>query len=151
VTRDFEELLGLLKRHGVRAVVVGAHALAHHAKPRYTKDIDILIEPTEENARAVLQALEQFGFGGAGIEVSDLTTPGMIIQLGYPPSRIDLLTSISGVSFDQVWSGRVEANVLGHEFDIIGREALIRNKRASGRPQDLADLELLEGEPDSGV
>jgi hypothetical protein len=150
VTKDFEELLGLLRRRGVRAVIVGAHALAHHAKPRYTKDIDILVDPNEDNARLLLEVLEEFGFEEAGIRLEDLTTPGMIIQLGYPPSRIDIMTSISGVTFDEVWDGRVEASILGQQFAVIGRQELIRNKRASGRTQDLVDLEWLSEETGNG-
>jgi hypothetical protein len=145
-TKDFEELLASFRRHGVRALIVGAHALAHHARPRYTKDLDVFIEASEANARRILEALEEFGFGDAGISTEDLTTPEMIIQLGYPPSRVDLLTSISGVSFADAWAGRVEGMVLGQKFPLIGRDQLVANKRASGRAQDLADLELLESD-----
>src|SRR5262245_7855347 len=106
--KDFEELLKFLRSRDAKAVIVGAHALAYHAKPRYTKDLDILIEATTENASRVLDALRDFGFGDLNLDMDDFTTPGRIIQLGFPPNRIDLMTSIDGVSFADVWAGRVE-------------------------------------------
>lgn len=142
-TKDFEELFGFFARQEVKAVIVGAHAIAFHAKPRYTKDLDLLLEPTDENARRVLAALEEFGFGGLGITVADLNEPGRILQLGQPPNRIDLLTSIDGVSWDDVWNGRVEGSYGNARVFYIGRSELIRNKTAAGRPQDLADLSWL--------
>jgi hypothetical protein len=144
-TKDFEELLALFTAHGVKAVVVGAHAVAFHAKPRYTKDLDLLLEPTIENASRAVEALEAFGFGGLGVTPDDLSEPGRILQLGHPPNRIDLITSIDGVSFDEVWTGAVEGQYGDGTARFIGLAELIRNKRASGRPQDLADLSWLEG------
>jgi hypothetical protein len=142
-TKDFEELLECLTRHGVRYVIVGAHALAHHAKPRYTKDLDLFIEPEIENGRRIVAALEEFGFGGIGIRAEDFDRPGRILQLGVPPNRVDLMTSIDGVSFDDAWNSRVEGAYGSGTAWFIGREALVRNKRTSGRPQDLADLDVL--------
>jgi hypothetical protein len=133
-----------LKRHEARFVVVGAHAVAYHAKPRYTKDFDLLIDPNVVNAERVVAALEEFGFSGLGIVPADFASTGRILQLGVPPNRIDMMTSIDGVDFDEVWSGRAEGSYGKQIVSFIGRAALIKNKRASGRPQDLADLELLK-------
>lgn len=142
-TRDFAELLACFRRHGVKSLVVGAHAVAFHAKPRYTKDLDIFVEASPENARRIVAALEEFGFGGIGITESDFAVPGQVVQLGHPPNRIDLMTSIDGVNFRDAWDGRASGNYSGEEVDYIGRDELVRNKRASGRPQDLADLDTL--------
>ncbi len=143
-TKDFEELFGFFESHNVKAVIVGAHAVGFHAKPRYTKDLDLLLEPTEENARQVLKALSDFGFGNLGISIADLSIPGRVLQLGQPPNRIDLMTSIDGISFDEVWRGRVAGRYGKENVAYIGRNDLIRNKRAAGRPQDLADVSWLE-------
>ncbi|HSN69644.1 MAG TPA: nucleotidyltransferase [Thermoanaerobaculia bacterium] len=142
-TRDFEELLGCLTRHGVRFVIVGAHALAHHAKPRYTKDLDVFVDADPANARRIVAALEEFGFGGLGISPDDFSESGKIVQLGSPPTRIDLMTSIDGVTFEDAWQSRVEGAYGTASVPYIGYEALIRNKTASARAQDLADLEVL--------
>jgi hypothetical protein len=122
---------------------VGAYALAFHARPRYTKDFDVLVDSSPENIRRLLVALDQFGFGNLGLRVHDFEE-GKIVQLGMPPNRIDLLTRIDGVTFDEVWSSRVEGKSGDVAMTYIGRDALIRNKRASGRPQDLVDIQLLE-------
>ena len=142
-TKDFEELFAVFLRRGVRFVIVGAHALAHHARPRYTKDLDILLEPSEANAEKVVASLEEFGFGGLGIVAADFEEPGRILQLGVPPNRIDLMTRIDGVSFDEVWESRADGAYGRVTVAFIGYEALMRNKAASGRPQDLVDLETL--------
>lgn len=141
---DFSELFGFFLSRKVRFVIVGGHAVAVHAKPRYTKDVDVLVEPTAENAARVLAALADFGFGGLGLTTDDFTKPGQVVQLGYPPNRIDLLTSITGVGFEEVWRGRVETGYGGIELPFIGRAELIKNKLASGRPQDRIDVEWLE-------
>jgi len=107
-TKDFEELLGCLKRHEAKFAVVGPHAVAYHAKPLYTKDFDLLVEPNAANGERVVAALEEFGFGGLGIAAADFASVGRILQMGVPPNRVDLMTSIDGVDFDEVWSGRVE-------------------------------------------
>ena len=147
-TKDFEELFTLLATHGVKAVIVGAHAVAFHAKPRYTKDLDVLVEAEAGNATRLVRALEEFGFSGLGITPADFAHPGMILQLGHPPNRIDLMTAIDGVTFDEVWAGRIRGAYGNIPVDFIGRAELIRNKRASARPQDLADLGWLEGSSD---
>ena len=139
---DFEELLGFLNARQVRAVVVGGHALAFHGHPRYTKDLDIFIEPTAENAAALLQALGDFGFGNVGLTATDFS-PGKVVQLGVAPNRVDLMTAIDGVSFAEAWTAR-EAGVFGAvPVFYLGRDAFLTNKRAAGRPQDLADLDRL--------
>jgi len=142
--KDFEELLRFFESRGVKAVIVGAHAVAHHAKPRYTKDLDILVEPTPENADRVLDALRDFGFGTLDLNTDDFAEPGRIVQLGFAPNRIDLMTSIDGVAFSEVWAGRVKGTYGSTKAFFIGRQELIRNKKASGRPQDLADLDWLD-------
>jgi hypothetical protein len=144
VTKDFEELFAAFNARHVRAVIVGGYAFAFHAKPRYTKDIDVLVEPTPENAANVLAALDDFGFGGLGLTLGDFSSAGQTIQLGIPPNRIDLLTMIDGVSFEEAWAGRVAGRYGAQPVQYLGRAELIRNKRASGRPQDLVDLDALE-------
>ena len=143
LSSDLREFVELLNSAGVEYLVVGAHSLAFHAKPRYTGDLDILVRSTPDNATRLVAALHQFGF--ADLSTSDFLVPEQVIQLGRAPHRIDLLTSISGVSTDEAFATSIPAQLDGIPVSIIGREALIRNKRAVGRPQDLADLELLEG------
>lgn len=144
VTKDFEELFACLNARRVKAVVVGGYALAFHAKPRFTKDIDIFVEPTPENAHQLLLALTDFGFGDVGLTVDDFSKPGSIVQLGVAPNRVDLVTAIDGVTFAEAWNGRVSGYYGRQAVSYLGRAELIRNKRASGRAQDLADLESLE-------
>jgi hypothetical protein len=145
VSKDFEELFACFARHGVRALVVGAHAVAFHAKPRYTKDLDLLVEPERGNAERILLALADFGFGSLRLTADDFCTPGTVVQLGYPPNRVDLLTAISGVSFEQAWNGRVEGRYGAQTAWFIGKAELIVNKQAAARPQDLLDVEWLRG------
>lgn len=142
-SRDFKELFECLNRHEVRAIVVGAHAVAYHAKPRYTKDIDVLVEPSPENARRLVRALEEFGFGAAGLTAADFETRGTIVQLGIEPNRVDLITAIDGVGFEQAWKGRVAGHLFECPVFYLGLQELKQNKKASGRAQDLADLEIL--------
>mgnify|MGYP007073182137 CR=1 FL=1 len=123
--------------------VVGAHAVAFHGHPRYTGDIDLFVRRTVENAARIVAVLEEFGFGGAGADESTFLEPDQVIQLGRPPNRIDLLTGISGVAFDEAWPDRDHAEWDGIRVPILGRRHLLANKRASGRPKDLADLEEL--------
>lgn len=123
---------------------MGGHALAFHAKPRFTKDIDILVEPSPDNAKRLMQALDDFGFGDVGLTEGDFSAPGAIVQLGVAPNRIDLITAIDGVTFDEAWQGRVRGRFGSQEVFYLGKTELIRNKQASGRKQDLADLEWLE-------
>lgn len=142
--RDFEELLGLFNKHRVRYCVVGAYAVAFHVRPRYTKDMDILVEPSLENGRKIVAALKTFGFGSLQIEPKDFTRPSRWIQLGYEPVRVDLITSIPGCTFAQVWKHRARGQYGKQWTWFIGRDELIRNKRLTGRRQDRADLELLQ-------
>jgi hypothetical protein len=132
-----------LNRHGAKALVVGAHAVAFHAKPRFTKDLDLFVEPSAENARRLLRALEDFGFGSLGLDVADFATPGRVVQLGVAPARIDIATAIDGVTFAEAWAGKVGGTYGAQPVWFIGRIELVRNNEAAGRPQDLADLAWL--------
>ena len=144
---DFRDLLAAFVSGGVRFLVVGAHALAAHGVPRVTGDLDIWIEATPENAARVWSALTEFGAPLKRLRVSedDFCKPEQVVQFGLPPYRIDILTSISGVAFSEAWNGRSDATLFEIPVPFLGREDLIRNKRASGRPQDLRDIEALEG------
>lgn len=145
--RDFSEFIGSLTDHDVRYLVVGGYALAAHGLPRATGDLDawVLIDP--DNARRVMAALTDFGFGALGLAAADFTIPGRVVQLGYPPYRVDILTSIDGVRFDEAWPGRLTVQVDGIPLQVIGREDLIRNKVASDRPQDRVDVARLRDHP----
>lgn len=140
---DWRELLKLLGSRRVKFLVVGAHALAVHGRPRMTGDLDLLVEATPTNAGRLLEALGEFGFGSLGLTEEDFTRPDFVISLGNPPLRVDLLTSISGVSFERAWKGRVRARVGGVVVNVLGRREYIENKRAAGRPKDQLDLALL--------
>lgn len=148
-TKDFEELFACLTAHGVRALVVGGYAVAFHARPRYTKDLDIFVEPSAENAERLIQALEHFGFGQAGLKPADFSGAHRVVQLGVPPNRIDFITSIAGVTFEEAWAGRVAGKYGSQPVFYLGKAELIRNKRAAGRAQDRADLEWLSHEPEA--
>jgi hypothetical protein len=141
---EWREFIGLLCSHHARFLIVGAHALAAHGRPRATQDIDILVEPTKANARRVCLALADFGFTALAKEVEAFATPDRMATLGKPPLRIDVMTSISGVSFHQAWRGRVTTTLDGIEVGFLGRAEFLRNKTASGRPKDLLDIALLE-------
>jgi len=143
VQKDFKELLALFNAHHVKYLIVGGYALALHGAPRYTGDIDILIQPDSENAKRILKALEAFGFASIGLQEADLTTPEKVIQLGYPPVRIDIMTSLSGVSWEKAYKGRVQGDYDDLKIFYIGREQLILNKKSTARKKDLADLEAL--------
>lgn len=147
---DWYDFLRELLDANVRFLVVGAHALAVHGFPRATQDLDVWIEPTAENATLALRALARFGapIDSLGIAVADLTTPGMVVQIGLPPNRIDLLTAISGVdNFAAAWDARVSHAIRDRTVPFLDVDRLRDNKRASGRKKDLADLELLGGFP----
>ena len=141
---DFREFIQSLNDNGVRYLVVGGYAVAFYGYPRYTKDLDVWIEMSEENARRMVKALDQFGFGSLGLTVEDFLTPDQIIQLGYPPNRIDILTTLPGVEFSDCYPFRTVVDVEGLPVKFIDLDNLKRTKRASGRFQDLADLENLE-------
>jgi hypothetical protein len=141
--KDLREFIALLNSNKVEYVIVGAFALAFHGRPRYTGDIDILVRTSPENAANVENAITEFGFSSSGLRATDFRAPGQVVQLGRAPNRIDVLTSISGVSFDDVWANRVVSEIDGLQVAIIGRKELVANKKATGRAQDRADLESL--------
>ena len=141
---DFVDLLRAFVASDVRFMIVGAYALALHGRPRATGDLDVWVEATPENAARVMEALASFGAPLAGISASDLASPGTTLQLGVPPRRIDILTALTGIEFDDAWAHRRVGDFGGVDVPFIGREAFIRNKRAIGRPKDLADLEAIE-------
>jgi len=143
LSKDWREFLELLNSRGVDYVIVGAQSLAFHGRPRYTGDLDILVRPTPENARILVDLLNRFGFAQSGFKESDFLEPEQMIQLGRAPNRIDLLSSISGVTTDEAFGTKVSAMLDGIPVFVLGKDALIRNKRALGRPQDLADLDTL--------
>ena len=144
LSKDWREFLELLNSRGVDYVIVGAQSLAFHARPRHTGDLDILVRPTPRNARLVLALLNEFGFEQSSFKESDFLQPEQIIQLGRVPNRIDLLTSLTGVTTDEAFDAKVSAIIDGVPVFVLGKGTLIRNKRAVGRPQDLADLSALE-------
>ena len=140
---DFSELLGLFNAHGVEYLVVGAYALAFHGVPRYTGDLDLWIRPDGVNGVRVLAALEAFGFGGVGVTLDDLSREECVVQLGYPPVRVDLITSLTGLTWETAYRDRVAGHYGAVPVSYLGREALVANKQALGRLKDRADLEAL--------
>ncbi|MCM8795977.1 MAG: hypothetical protein NC928_04790 [Candidatus Omnitrophica bacterium] len=142
--KDFEELLGLLNKHRVRYCIVGAFAVGFYGYPRYTKDIDIFVEPTLRNGRRIIDALAEFGFKSLNLSAQDFSQKGKIIQLGYEPIRVDLVTSIKGCDFNRAWEGKTIGNYGKHKVFFIGLEELIKNKKIVNRKQDRIDLELLQ-------
>jgi hypothetical protein len=142
---DFRDLLRELVKAECRFLVVGAHALTVHGVPRATVDLDIWVKNDEENASRVYQALANFGAPLDSLRVTeaDFQSPDVVTQFGLPPYRIDVMTSVSGISFEEAWEDRVEAEVEGVSVPIIGRKSFVRNKLASGRKKDLGDLEML--------
>ena len=143
IRSDFIELLASLNARKVEYLVVGGYALAFHGAPRLTGDMDLYVRPDAANAERVLRALDDFGFGSLDLSPQDFVRPGRIVQLGVPPVRVDLITSIAGVSWDEAWSGRAEGDYGGVGVCYIGRREFVANKRAVGRRKDLADLEAL--------
>lgn len=144
LSSDLREFVELLNSRGVEYVIVGAHSLAFHGRPRYTGDLDILVRATPENAAKIVDLLNEFGFADSDFKPSDFIEPEQMIQIGRPPNRIDLLTSITGVGSDEAFAGKIQAELDGIPVAVLSKEALIRNKRAVGRTQDLADIEALE-------
>ena len=147
MNEDFRDILRALSDADARFLVVGAYAVSVHAEPRATGDLDICIRPTAENARRVWQALVHFGapVQSFDVEAGDFARPGMVYQIGLPPRRIDIITQLSGLSFEEAWESRENAELGGRVVYVIGRDALLLNKRAAGRAKDLADVERLEG------
>jgi hypothetical protein len=144
VNPDFRDLFSALNAAAAEYLLVGGYALAVHAAPRFTKDLDVWVNPTTENAARVHAALSAFGAPLGELAISDLATPGVVLQIGIPPNRIDILTAIDGVAFPNAWPERVETAYGEQRVAVIGRRHLVANKRASGRPQDLVDADLLE-------
>ena len=144
LNQDFREFIQLLNEHNVLYLVVGGYAVAFHGYPRYTKDIDIWIYLDKENAEKLLRVLEDFGFGSLDLKVEDFLDPEQVVQLGYPPNRIDLITDLKGVKFKNCYSSKVEVEIEGTKVNFIALANLKKTKQATGRHQDLADLENLE-------
>lgn len=144
LNRDFKEFVDLLAANAVEYLVVGGYALAVHGRPRYTGDLDLWVGTDPANIERLLAALTAFGFGSLGLKAADFQAPDAVIQLGYPPGRIDLLTGIDGVVFAPCYQRRQLVSVAGTELPIIHRDDFRTNKRAAGRPRDLADLASLD-------
>jgi hypothetical protein len=144
LSKDFKEFIELLNESNVRYLVVGGYAVAFHGHPRYTKDLDVWIELSPDNAENIFKALKKFGFGELGLKPADFLERDQIIQLGYPPNRIDILTTLKNLKFDNCYKAKVEVEIQGLKICFIDIENLKQNKRATGRPQDLADAENLE-------
>ncbi len=144
--KDYEEFLELLNKHKVRYCIIGSYALSFHARPRYTKDIDVLVDASPENAKNILTVLDKFGFGSLNLRVEDFSEKGNIIQLGYEPVRIDIITSLKGIDFSDIWENRVQGPYGNQMVNFIDRQNLIKSKKISNRTQDRADLELLQSD-----
>ncbi len=144
MNRDFRDLLAEFNAHLVEYLVVGAHALAAHGHIRATKDLDVWIRADSANAKRTLEALRAFGAPLQDLTASDLSTPGVVVQIGVAPLRIDVLTAIDGVSFEEAWPDRIHTEFGDVPVAVLSREHTIQNKRAAGRTQDLADIERLE-------
>lgn len=145
-TADYIDMLRALIESKTEFLIVGAHAMAAHGVPRATVDLDIYVRASSDNAARVIAALREFGapLSSHGVKREDFEHPGTVYQLGLPPNRIDLLTRISGVEFEDAWTSRIVARIGELEVPVIGRDPLLRNKRASGRDKDLVDVRLLE-------
>ena len=141
--KDYEELLRLFNKHRVRYCIVGAFAIAFYAVPRYTKDMDILVEPSIKNGEKILNALNKFGFGTLKLSINDFSKEGRIMQLGYEPVRIDIVTSIDGCTFKEIWKNKRRGRYGNESVYFIGLNELIKNKQAARRKQDKADLDIL--------
>ncbi len=143
IQRDFKELLALFNAHHVDYLIVGGYALAFHGAPRFTGDLDILVSPDIENAMQVVEALREFGFGDLGLQAEDFASPDKIVQLGVPPVRVDLITSLTGVTWEEAHLHKMKGMFGDVPVYFIGLNAFIANKKATGRKKDLADLEAL--------
>ena len=143
LTQDFKEFIALLNENDVRYLIVGGYAVAFHGHPRYTKDLDIWIDPAAENIEKLLETLKQFGFGSLGLNAEDFEDPEDMIQLGLPPNRIYLFTGLKGVIFDSCYETRVDVEINDMTVHVINLPNLRQNKKATGRPQDIADLSHL--------
>jgi hypothetical protein len=146
---DFRDLLSEFNDHGVEYLVVGAHALAAHGHVRATKDLDVWVRPSLENGPRVLGALRAFGAPCTNLAVEDLASPGLIFQIGVAPVRIDVITQVDGLTFEDAWRDRITTRFAGVPTAVLSRRALILNKTAAGRPQDLADIAWLNAHPET--
>ncbi|MEW5853809.1 MAG: nucleotidyl transferase AbiEii/AbiGii toxin family protein [Myxococcota bacterium] len=142
--KDFREFIQLFHSMGVEYVLVGGYAVACHGFPRFTGDIDFFVRSTRHNAERIKRALDAFGFADTGLTLKDISSPGTIVQLGIPPNRIDIITEIDGVTFDEAWATRQTVNLGGVDVQVVSADVLLKNKRASGRPKDLLDVVELE-------
>lgn len=140
---DFKELLALFNAHKVEYIIVGGYALAFHGAPRTTGDIDILVKPDSQNAKRIIAALNEFGFQSLGLTPKDFENPQKVVQLGVPPVRIDIIASLTGVSWEEAWSGKINGLYGDIPVHYLGRLQFLSNKKAIGRKKDLADLESL--------
>lgn len=143
---DFRDMLSALFAEGVEFLLVGAYAMAAHGLPRATGDMDLWIRPSNENAQRVWRALHRFRAPLLNLKLEDLQTTDTVFQIGVAPRRIDILTAIDGVGFDEAWLHRKEIEVDGQKCPVLSRDHLVQNKKASGRPKDLADVAWLESE-----
>lgn len=144
IEQDFKEFIKLLNLNNVKYLVVGGFAFSIYSEPRFTKDIDIFIENSDYNAQKILNVLSEFGFSGLGLQIEDFLEEGNVIQLGYSPVRIDILTSISGVKFKNAWENKTTGKYGEELCYFISKNDLIKNKKTIGRLQDLADIEKLQ-------
>lgn len=144
---DFSDLLRLLAEHQVKFLVVGGYAVIRYTEPRYTKDLDLWIEPTAENAERCFRALAAFGAPLVGLGPLDFTQQGYIYQMGVPPTRVDVLMSLQSLSFAEAYDRRVAIELDGLTIPILSKDDLIASKLAAGRPQDLLDVESLRDSP----
>ncbi|GKT10621.1 hypothetical protein [Desulforhabdus sp. TSK] len=143
VQPDFRDLLELFNRHQVEFMLVGGYALAFHGVPRYTGDMDVFVRVSAKNAMRIIAALNEFGFGAAGLTTEDFLKENMVVQLGVPPVRVDIVTSLTGISWEEAYSNKVQGKYGNVPVFYIGRQEFISNKKATGRHKDLADLEAL--------
>lgn len=141
LTKDSKEFVELLSSNGVDFLIVGGHAVGFHGYPRFTGDLDIWVRTSPENATRLARVFAAFGFSEEEALIGLFSEPGNMLQLGLPPNRIDVLSQISGIDFSEAWPNRIHGNLNGIAVGIIGVEDLLRNKRASGRPKDLADVD----------
>ena len=146
MSSDYREFLKLLNCHRVKYVIVGAHAVVAHSRPRATGDLDVLIDTSKKNAGKIVAVLQEFGFGSVGLKIDDFCKLGFVIQLGYEPNRIDILTSITGVNWAEIWKNKTRGIFGSSNIPVyfIGKKQLIKNKIATGRDRDLIDVKRLK-------
>jgi hypothetical protein len=143
-SKDFKEFLELLIKHKAEYLVVGGYAVGVHGHPRFTGDLDIWLNPTYENAINIKKAVDEFGFGASDLKIEYFTKENNVIQLGYPPLRIDLLTNIDGVNFNECFKNKIVVDIEDIPVNFISYQDLVKNKKATGRNRDLDDLENMK-------